>query len=1543
MTQAMLWPTDEGVTKDAGNSTSNPTTSVGVSTNTVSAALGRRAVQNQGGFLTPYYLFDLLGRRHDEELDPVGSESNRSLLKYCFRKVWNGLAASPLTFGQAWTQWYKPLFESLGFEKLEKLDMPLETVRQGLVPISHAFYADDNQNEAPLVLVSLHPFGTDLDRARFSNPQNNPEYTVEPISRALEFVLDYNATNFALLSNGYEIRLYRKGGSIARQYLKVDFAALFDADDDKEWLAFWGLFRRAAFEPDNQADKPCLLDRVIVESQRHAAHIASDLRDNVVTAVEAMLQGVIDAPANRPLWSGQPYPDETQLRTLFEEAIYFLYRLLFVLYAESRDLLPVAEEIYYDTYSLEHLRDMAEKREIRPEDFDKTYYIKTIRTLFGMLRNGYPACNPVTLAPSDIKKPKIATAFTIPPYNGQLFDPARTALLDQCLIPDRAMREVVLALSLSQDKRARQRERYSYADLGVDQLGSIYEGLLVYEPSIAEETMVEAHVKNEIRLMTQEQAAENDLPYDPDSRKPAGSFLLRIWGGRRKGSGSYYTPQEITAFLVKDALAGLVEPIIEGCGQRNEKGKSIRQAEEILDLKVCDPAMGSGAFLVQACRYLAEAYGRALIAEGRDEDGRISETELASYKRRVAEKCLYGVDLNPLAVELAKVSLWLETLSQNRPLTFLDAHLRCGNALIGAPLRDHLGQFDPTRLSILPTEALGKATKDDSPDYKEKLKKLTTRNKELLKAFKYGQLSLFSGKEEQEALAEYERQRRKLEESDEDKSIEDAVALVYRKQDLFLEALAGETSQVRRLKQLCDLWCAVWFWPVEANVPAPHVGLYRDLAGIILTHTSHLAPMDADEYLQIAHEIAAHYRFFHWELEFPEVWCDVEGNIIPNSGFDIIVGNPPWDKIKPNQREFYSNYNATIWNYQGTARKKFISKLRQDEVIVSSWQRYAASLTSMSRILLEGGLYNHQTALVAGKKTGGDLDTFKFFIERAYQLLRVNGKVGIIAPHGIQATQSCTGLRRMLLDQCNLQVLCKLDNERLIFPDVFHGQKFDLLVFSKGGPTHKIEAAFLSWEKAEAIQNFRNNSRYLQIEAKIIRELDPEQYTLVELRSQDEANLVRRIYATFPRLGEHVDNTWNVSFTSEVHMTNNSYLFREGARLRLFGAKENPGRTWQTPPPSWFELHSGRYVEGERHVDSSGKIFFPGELVTKKIRYRVTGYLLKTEIDERDALPIVANEVYVPVYEGRMVHQFDHAAKAYVQGSGRSSEWRALDFSEKEIVPHFFIAQKDCPKSQPRAGFCGVTGQTNERSLLTAMIPAQSACGNSVPTMIVDSEDINVHLLWVGFTNSFVVDWLLRLRVSNNINFFVLEALAIPRLNPSSTEAKILVHKVLELSCVTSEFSQVWQQLSEMTWVETSGATDKYKRSLLRAEIDAKVADLYGLSESEFASILSTFPLLDRKQPALPGESKSFITRDLVLLHLFRLRGKIPPSNIVTFFMEQSVDIRRQTGLIVDLEERVKHAHNLGAIAYLASGLDTGNESENDETLDDEDSDDEEE
>ena len=251
----------------------------------ISFAVERRGVQNEGGFLTPYYLFDLMERKHADELDPAGRDAQYQPLKRAFfsaQKKITEVVGTPISFQKTWSVWYKELFQTLGFTPphFRRVQEPVETAHHGMVPISYGYYSDVPDDPAPLLFIDLHPFGTNLDRDHYPNPERSHELTTEPISRALEIALDQNETRWALLSNGIELRLYRRGSSVARQYLKVDFATLFTNEDPKDWLVVWGLFRLAAFLPSGTGEQDsresssdsslrCFLDTVIDESQRH--------------------------------------------------------------------------------------------------------------------------------------------------------------------------------------------------------------------------------------------------------------------------------------------------------------------------------------------------------------------------------------------------------------------------------------------------------------------------------------------------------------------------------------------------------------------------------------------------------------------------------------------------------------------------------------------------------------------------------------------------------------------------------------------------------------------------------------------------------------------------------------------------------------------------------------------------------------------------------------------------------------------------------------------------------------------------------------------------------------------------------------------------------------------------------------------------------------------------------------------------------------------------------------------------------------------------
>ena len=436
----------------------------------LSDVTARRGIVNQGGLFSPYYLFDVMAKLHRDELDRQGIAELAFEVRSLFRRAARRLEAGS-TRAETWAVWHDPLLGVLGLHPAD-LAEPVETP-SGMVPVGTALPGPDGE---PLVLVDLHGVDTDLDRGKYVADH---DVSTQPISLAFEAAVDAHPTaRWGLLGNGSELRLYREGGQVSRQYLAAVFAALVDGDLPDEWTALYACFRGASFV--DGADKRCFLDRILLESGQHTRRIADDLRENVRDAVEALARGVLAQPENRPLWGDEP-PDRGVAQHLFEETLYFLYRILFVAFAEAHDLLPAASsQAYRNAYSFEHLRDVCDAP-LPAGAGDRTYLWDTLRALTRLVRDGYGTDD--ELAP-----------FIIPPLGGELFSTARTIWLDQAVVTDHYMHAVIRALSLDRSGRRGAPSRFSYLDLGVDQLGSVYEGLLAYEADIATETMTEARL-----------------------------------------------------------------------------------------------------------------------------------------------------------------------------------------------------------------------------------------------------------------------------------------------------------------------------------------------------------------------------------------------------------------------------------------------------------------------------------------------------------------------------------------------------------------------------------------------------------------------------------------------------------------------------------------------------------------------------------------------------------------------------------------------------------------------------------------------------------------------------------------------------------------------------------------------------------------------------------------------------------------------------------------------------------------------------------------
>ena len=602
---------------------------------------------------------------------------------------------------------------------------------------------------------------------------------------AITHALRRSAT-WLLLFNGTHLRIVDGARLYARRFLEFDLDLTID--DERTFAVFWSLVHASAFSSTRIGDRT-RLHAIVDASQRHASGVSRSLRDGVLAAAADVVDALLSL--KKPRQATPP------LGAAFEQALTIVYRILFLLFAEARGLAPLWHPVYRDSYSLESLRSLAE----RPQPTAGLW--ETLRAIARLAHGGCRA--------GDLR---------VTPFNGRLFAPARTPLAERRDLDDEAAQRALLALSTRPSADRAGRERIAYRDLGVEQLGSVYETLLDYEP----------------RLEERKREATADVG-GARSR-----VTLARGSGVRKATGSFYTPQPIADYLVRRTLGPLVQ---------NET------PERILQLRVVDPAMGSGAFLVAACRYLADAYEAALLRATGRRASDVDERERVAIRREIAEKCLYGVDVNPMAVQLARLSLWLTTLAADRPLTFLDHHLQSGNSLLGAWL---------TNIRRAPVRR--RRNRHLAPD---------------------GVLPFFDEDDISNALKDALPIRFHLEGTPGD-TLEQV-----RSKERALNTLNQPDTPLSKWKRIADLWCAFWFTTSGQSVPA---SAFSSLADSVLNGTGALPEKTAALLLRTTASIARSHRMFHWELEFPEVFFGHDGNRLSNAGFDAVIGNPPWDMIR---------------------------------------------------------------------------------------------------------------------------------------------------------------------------------------------------------------------------------------------------------------------------------------------------------------------------------------------------------------------------------------------------------------------------------------------------------------------------------------------------------------------------------------------------------------------------------------------------------------------------------------------------------------------
>ena len=676
-----------------------------------------------------------------------------------------------LNEAQTEERFIRPILEILGhvFEVQPRLDTAPGVRRPDYIFFASqtalmGAYPEINTNaffKTATAIGDAKAWGRNLDKKLtgpgdpFSN--SNPNYQID-------FYIRTSGLTWGILTSGKLWRLYHRDTSYKLDsFYEVNLEKILTDEDIDAFRYFYYFFRSEAFVP--HTSNHTFLDDVLSGSIRYTVSVSDDLGDKIYLALEELINGFLDYQGNNLTTS------VSDVEKIHESCLILLYRLLFVLYAEGRGLLPLENLEYRSTYSLEaiatNIHDELDNNFVVSELL--TDYWSRLQTLFTLIDKGW--------------------AENIPQYNGGLFNPTRHQFLEDKKIGNRYLAKIIDTLT-----RTKEGERIAYQDLAIQHLGNVYEGLLEYKPIVQSQT-------ERVKLEKNKNA--------------------------KKASGSYYTSDAIVRSIVENALNPLCER---------------KKFEDILQLKVLDPAMGSGHFLIGVIDHLALE-----LATHPDAPPMVTgdiDTEIAYWRRRVVETCIYGVDKNPMAVELAKVSLWLHTVAKGKPLSFLDHHIRCGNSLIGA---------DIANLANLPV-----------------LKKSLRSQETSQTAFNmdFGFTDTVS-----EAVGHY-------------LVIEDMESTTADDIHVMEQELEHAQQTLNQHRKVANLWLSVYFGNEVMR------GDYHNILSALKSRQA----ADFSNFLgyQKAQKLAESYRYFHWEIEFPEVFRDALGNELENPGFDAIVGNPPY-------------------------------------------------------------------------------------------------------------------------------------------------------------------------------------------------------------------------------------------------------------------------------------------------------------------------------------------------------------------------------------------------------------------------------------------------------------------------------------------------------------------------------------------------------------------------------------------------------------------------------------------------------------------------
>ena len=1173
--------------------------------------------------------------------------------------------------------------------------------------------------------------------------------------------------NWGILSNGAVWRLYyTKSSRPYEDYVELLLEDALNENDKVEYGLFERFFHKDSFVLETGDDDlkvsngkstrvyRCRLDH---DKQKSEEILKDSVKTPLLNQLNEVLRYVCNGFIHNTAKTGEDYTEEERAE-IFESSVKFLYRCLFLFYAESHHLLPSEiekEKNYKENYSIQTLCYEARKfRWNERTDTDKYDLWKYLKGLVNAVNEG-------------------DSEYGIMGYNGGLFDDTEERFLGEHELRNDFLSKALYLLAYVEPYENDMDTEYSipYQDLEVRHLGEIYENILEYTVKLAEVDWI-------LRRDKKNRGGKGLLPANTQRR--TGDILIRkgdvYFGGsglERKQTGSYYTPESLVRFInEKTIVQPLKEKFKQNYRQRFDELLEVAQIgyepgkrrgaaqsaatiierfvdQELLNFRICDPAMGSGHFLVDAANQMAGLVIELLEEIPDVESLHISFTSSPNdWRRQVTRHCLYGVDLKPLSVDLAKLSLWLNCFAKDHKLTFIDHHLRQGNSLIGLRALQQLKSIPERKKSV------------KSKNIKQSL------------LFDFDDMSQFF------------------------QEIAKGVASIVEFEEDDTDAQKAKQVELNHLvsiqyKPLADLFTG---YLMDGDVSPDD---YREIFQRLVDNKAFTSGQfaDLDEKWNRIKEYSHRYEFFHWPLEFPEVF-----GISAGIGFSATIGNPPWDAVKRNSKEFFSYYDSKFRQHTrqkaNTVAKELIEANSQ---IKQKWKHYCDMYEQLNIYYRQPGVY---TTLGSGH-----INTYQLFLELFFTLIRDCGHMGIVVPSGVYTDKGCMPIRQLFFDEGSIDFIYSFVNLKKIF-NISKGIKFVLLGVGKGKNKHTFNCAFKEHdpEILTAIEKYA-----LRMSKARVRQFSPNSLSVMEFHNQEEIDLAESIYSRNPLLGDYLSKVWNSRFQREFNLTEDSNLFITGDQGNRAGLL-----------PLWRGRHIGiltnklsnpTYWMNRKDIETKA--------TTQQVRvvYRDVSNSSSDRTLNSTVIPAgfpTGNSIYVcplPTPTAVII--------AAIAGS-IVLDWVVC----RKITMHASIFIVD---QLPIADF--ESGDLRTRKISTSILAR--AC-RLICTSEIYSE------VW---SSCFQEDWV-------QPEFWYSNA---PRLNYGPAHEWEIRKAILEHA-----------QFLEREWNTNSGARDGLSdgvdagdRAQLRAEIDAYVAHLYGLRREQFSFILDAFLALKKKEEQLSGEFTS--------------------------------------------------------------------------------------